>query len=52
MDFSSATGVILQYQYWLFGARLTGINYKPSGGCSSGCTIKGNSLSLFFNYVF
>lgn len=52
VDFSSATGVILQYQYWLFGARLTGINYKLSGGCSSGCTIKGNSLSLFFNYVF
>ncbi|HEV2111806.1 MAG TPA: hypothetical protein VGT99_10670 [Gammaproteobacteria bacterium] len=51
-DFSSATGVVLQYQYWLFGARLTGISYKPSGGCSSGCTIKGNSLSLFFNYVF
>lgn len=51
-DFDNATGVVLQYQYWLFGARLTGISYKASSGCSSGCTINGNSLSVFFNYTF
>lgn len=50
-DFDAAAGVVLQYQYWLFGVRLTGISYKASG-CSSGCSINGNSLSLYFNYVF
>ena len=50
-DFNSATGVVLQYQYWLFGARLTGITYKASD-CSSGCNVSGNSLSVFFNYTF
>lgn len=52
VDFQNATGVVLQYQYWLFGARFTGINYKVSG-CTSGCSsVSGNSLSLFFNYTF
>ena len=50
--FDPATGVVLQYQYWLFGVRLTGIRYKVSNGCASGCTINGNSLGFFFNYVF
>ena len=52
VDFDNATGVVLQYQYWLFGARFTGINYKVSG-CNSGCSsVSGNSLSVFFNYTF
>ena len=52
VDYDNATGVVLQYQYWLFGARLTGINYKVSG-CNSGCSsVSGNSLSVFFNYTF
>lgn len=50
-DFNSATGVIVQYQYWLFGVRLTGITYKASD-CSSGCNVSGNNLSVFFNYTF
>jgi hypothetical protein len=50
--FDPATGVMVQYQYWLFGARLTSIHYKVSSGCSSGCNIDGSSLSFFFNYVF
>ena len=51
-DFDNATGVMLQYQYWLFGVRATSIHYKVSSGCTSDCNINGSSLSLFFNYVF
>lgn len=52
VDFENATGVVLQYQYWLFGVRLTGINYKVSG-CGTGCSsVSGNSLGFFFNYTF
>jgi hypothetical protein len=51
-DFDPATGVILQYQYWLFGVRVTGIRYKVSDGCTGDCTVNGNSLGFFFNYVF
>ena len=52
VDFANATGVVLQYQYWLFGARYTGINYKVSN-CPTGCSsVSGNSLSFFFNYTF
>ena len=50
--FDNATGVILQYQYWLFGARLTSIRYKVSSGCVANCSFSGNSLSLFFDYAF
>ena len=51
-SFDNATGVMLQYQYWLFGARLTSIRYKLSSGCAANCSFSGNSLSLFFDYAF
>jgi len=57
VDFQSAPGLILQYQYWLFGVRYTGIRYKISsfstgGSCIANCSYSGNSIGLFFNYVF
>jgi len=51
-SFDNATGVMLQYQYWLFGARFTSIRYKVSSGCVANCSFSGNSLSLFFDYAF
>jgi len=57
VNFQSAPGLILQYQFWLFGVRYTAIRYKISsfstgGSCIANCTFSGNSLGLFFNYVF
>ena len=51
-SFDNATGVILQYQYWMFGVRLTSIRYKVSGGCIGDCSVSGNSLGAFFNFTF
>jgi hypothetical protein len=60
-DFSNATGLILQYQYWLFGIRYTNIKYKvssisipggSSGSCIANCSFDGSSIGVFFNYVF
>ncbi len=51
-NFDAATGAILQYQYWLFGVRYTSIRYKVSSDCTSGCSVDGSNLSVFFNYVF
>ena len=60
-DFNNATGLILQYQYWLFGIRYTNIKYKvssfsvPGGGstgCVANCSFDGSNVALFFNYVF
>ena len=52
-DFDNATGLILQYQYWMFGVRYTGITYKASAGtpCTK-CSFDGSSLGLFFNFAF
>lgn len=56
-NFQTATGLVLQYQYWLFGVRYTAIRYKISSltdgaSCISNCSFDGSSLGLFFNYVF
>ena len=59
-DFSNATGLIVQYQYWLFGVRYTNIKYKissidiPGGsvGCVANCSYDGSNFGVFFNYVF
>lgn len=56
-NFKTATGLVLQYQYWLFGVRYTAIRYKISdfsdgGSCIANCSYDGSSLGLFFNYVF
>lgn len=53
-DFNSASGFIVQYQYWLFGVRYTNIKYHVSN-CPSFAVCKsvdGSSFGLFFNYVF
>ena len=56
-DFKTATGLVLQYQYWLFGVRYTAIHYQISSltdgfSCVANCSYSGNSLGVFFNYVF
>ena len=56
-DYKTAPGLILQYQYWLFGVRYTAVRYKFSsystgGSCVANCSVGGNSLGLFFNYTF
>lgn len=52
-DFDNATGLLLQYQYWMFGVRYTDITYKVSAGtpCVK-CSFDGSSLGLFFNFAF
>ncbi|HEY3644542.1 MAG TPA: hypothetical protein VGM16_04320 [Gammaproteobacteria bacterium] len=56
-DFKTATGLVLQYQYWLFGVRYTAIRYQISSvnnvpGCFGKCDYDGSSIGVFFNYVF
>jgi hypothetical protein len=51
-DFSNATGVVLQYQYWLFGVRATSIHYKITSACTSSCNLNASSIGMFFNYAF
>lgn len=51
-DFNNATGVMVQYQYWLFGIRATSIRYEISSGCSANCRRNGSSIGVFFNYPF
>lgn len=51
-DFKNAAGLVLQYQYWMFGVRYTSIKYKVSN-CSGTCnSIDGSSLAFLFNYQF
>ena len=58
VNFSNATGFILQYQYRFFGVRYTGIDYKLSSPCTGSCSItgsnsvNGSSLGIFFDFVF
>ncbi|MGE5625037.1 MAG: hypothetical protein ACM3ZT_05765 [Bacillota bacterium] len=51
-DYNNATGLVLQYQYWLFGLRYTNLKYHVSGICFSGCSFDGSSLGFFANFVF
>ena len=51
-DFNNATGAIVQYQWWIFGARYTNINYKVSGTCVGKCSYDGSNLGVFMNIVF
>lgn len=51
VDFKTAAGLVLQYQYWLFGVRYTAIRYSADCSYCSG-SVSGNSLGVFFNYVF
>ena len=57
VDFKTAAGLVLQYQYWLFGVRYTAIRYRFSSfstgsSCVSNCSVDGSSIGVFFNYVF
>ena len=56
-NFKTAAGLVLQYQYWLFGVRATAIRYKISSfsngnSCTVNCSFDGSSIGIFFNYVF
>ena len=53
-NFDNAAGLILQYQYWMFGVRYTNITYKTvrSVHCIAHCSFDGSSLGLFFNFAF
>ncbi|HEY3644541.1 MAG TPA: hypothetical protein VGM16_04315 [Gammaproteobacteria bacterium] len=48
-DFDNALGLVAEYRYWIFGLRLTSINYKVS---STGQSISGNSYGAFLNFTF
>lgn len=49
--FHDAPGVILQYQYWLFGVRYTYVRYRPKD-LPGAATLDGSSLGLFVSIPF
>lgn len=49
--YHGAPGVILQYQYWMFGARYTYVRYKPRN-LPGYPTLDGSSLGLFVSIEF
>ena len=53
-DFDNAAGLILQYQYWMFGVRYTSITYKAAASthCIANCSFDGSSIGVFFNFAF
>ncbi len=51
LRYHSAPGVILQYQYWMFGARYTYIRYRPEDA-TGGPDLDGSSLGLFISIEF
>ncbi len=50
--FKDPVGVVLEYQYRVFGFRYTNIRYKVDGACSGRCSYDGSTLGFFFNFVF
>lgn len=52
VNFNSATGVILQYQYSVFTVRATGIHYTVQGNCPGNCSVNGGNLGVFFTFAF
>jgi hypothetical protein len=52
VNFNSAAGVILQYQYSMITVRATGIHYTVSGNCPGNCSVNGGNLGVFFTVVF
>jgi hypothetical protein len=49
--FHDAPGVILQYQYWMFGARYTYVRYRPKD-LPGAPDLDGSSLGLFISIEF
>lgn len=52
LTFKDALGVVLEYQYRIFGVRYTNIRYKVEGPCTGRCSFDGSTLGFFFNFVF
>lgn len=52
VNFNSATGVILQYQWSVVTVRATGIRYTVSDNCTANCTANGGNLGVFFTFAF
>jgi len=52
VTFKDPLGVVLEYQYRIFGIRYTNIRYQVAGPCTGRCSYDGSTLGLFFNFVF
>jgi hypothetical protein len=50
--FKDPVGLVLEYQYRIFGFRYTNIRYKVDGACTGRCSYDGSTLGFFFNFVF
>jgi hypothetical protein len=50
--FKDPVGLVLEYQYRVFGFRYTNIRYKVDGACTGRCSYDGSTLGFFFNFVF
>jgi hypothetical protein len=50
--FKDPVGVVLEYQYRVFGFRYTNIRYRVNGPCTGRCSYDGSTLGFFFNFVF
>jgi hypothetical protein len=50
--FKDPVGLVLEYQYRVFGFRYTNIRYKADGACTGRCSYDGSTLGFFFNFVF
>lgn len=50
--FKDPVGLVLEYQYRVFGFRYTNIRYRVDGACTGRCSYDGSTLGFFFNFVF
>ncbi|HEY1772113.1 MAG TPA: hypothetical protein VGH91_02845 [Gammaproteobacteria bacterium] len=50
--FKDPVGLVLEYQYRIFGLRYTNIRYRVDGPCTERCSYDGSTLGFFFNFVF
>jgi hypothetical protein len=52
VTFKDPVGVVLEYQYRIFGVRYTNIRYQVDGPCTGRCSYDGSTLGFFFNFLF
>jgi hypothetical protein len=50
--FKDPVGLVLEYQYRIFGFRYTNIRYQVEGACMGRCSYDGSTLGFFFNFIF
>jgi hypothetical protein len=50
--FKDPLGLVLEYQYRIFGFRYTNIRYQVDGPCIRRCSYDGSTLGFFFNFIF